>query len=151
MVNVKRIIFKILLVLITLNFIFAIENVSHAGMWDKIMDSAKNFVSIGENAANSGSLVIDPPNGAGANITIGTPNGVEIKGIMNNIYDIIFPLGVAATVIIGGILGIKFMLASAEEKAKLKESLVPYVAGCAVIYGAFGIWKLAITIFSQMG
>ena len=39
------------------------------------------------------------------------------------------------------------MISSVEEQAKIKELLVPYVAGCIVIFGAFGIWKLAVNIF----
>ena len=51
-------------------------------------------------------------------------------------------------VIIGMVIGIQFMTASVEEKAKIKESLVPYVVGCVVVFGAFGIWKLAVTVLS---
>ena len=149
MANITRIIMKILSVLIVINFIFAIENVSQAGIWDDIVNSAKDFQNIGKDAAESG--LISSPQQEGANVTIAAPNSVDVKAIMNDIYNIIFPLGVATTVIIGGVLGIKFMVASAEEKAKLKESLIPYAVGCVVIYGAFGIWKLAITIFSQIG
>ena len=86
----------------------------------------------------------------GSTVTIGTPSDAEIKEIINDIYNILFPLAVVITVAIAGVLGIKFMMASAEDKAKLKESLVPYVAGCVVIYGAFGIWKLAIIVFSTL-
>lgn len=46
--------------------------------------------------------------------------------------------------LVGTIIGIQFMVASAEDKAKVKEALVPYVIGCAVIFGAFSIWKVAV-------
>ena len=42
------------------------------------------------------------------------------------------------------------MIASAEDKAKIKEAMIPYVLGCIVIFGAFGIWKLAITILNNL-
>ena len=48
------------------------------------------------------------------------------------------------------VLGIKFMAASAEDKAKIKESMIPYVVGCIVIYGAFFIWKLAIMVVGDL-
>ena len=35
---------------------------------------------------------------------------------------------------------------SADEKAKVKESLMPFVAGCVVVFGAFTIWKVAVNI-----
>lgn len=47
---------------------------------------------------------------------------------------------------VGTIIGIQFMLASAEDKAKVKEALVPYVVGCFVIFGAFTIWSTVVNI-----
>ena len=51
---------------------------------------------------------------------------------------------------IGGILGIQIMWGSIEQQVKAKEMLMPYAAGCVVIFGAFGIWKICVTIFSQL-
>ena len=65
-------------------------------------------------------------------------------------YNTLLTLGVIVTIAVGGVMGINFMLASAEEKAKLKESMVPYVVGSILIFGAFGIWKMFINIFSQI-
>ena len=55
-------------------------------------------------------------------------------------------IGIAVMLIVGTIIGIKFMIASAEEKAKVKEALIPYVVGCAVILGAFTIWEVVVII-----
>ena len=38
------------------------------------------------------------------------------------------------------------MVGSIEQKAKVEDSLIPYIVGCVVIFGAFGIWKLVLTI-----
>ncbi len=149
MTNIIRKISKIILVILIIQIIFAIENISKAAWWDEIESSASNFLQSGKDAASSGEVTSTTEDGK--KITISTPSDNDLKTIINNIYNILFPLGVAITVIIGGALGIKFMMASAEDKAKVKESLVPYAVGCIVIYGAFGIWKLAITIFSTMG
>ena len=48
--------------------------------------------------------------------------------------------------LVGTIIGIQFMVASAEDKAKVKEALVPYVIGCAVIFGSFTIWSIAVNL-----
>lgn len=48
--------------------------------------------------------------------------------------------------LVGTMIGIQFMVASAEDKAKVKEALVPYVIGCAVIFGAFTIWSIAVNL-----
>ena len=74
----------------------------------------------------------------------------DMKKSHDMIFNILFIVGVALTVIVGGVLGIKFMLASVEDKAQIKELMVPYIAGCIIIYGAFGIWKLAVTIMNGL-
>ena len=66
------------------------------------------------------------------------------------VYSVLFMLGVAFSVIIGAILGIKFMIGSVEEKAELKEMMMPYILGCIVIFGAFGIWKMTMAIFYKL-
>lgn len=74
----------------------------------------------------------------------------KIKAISSDIYNILLYIGIAASVIVGAILGIQFMMASAEDKAKVKEALIPYIIGCFVIFGAFGIWRVAILIFTAL-
>lgn len=54
--------------------------------------------------------------------------------------------GIAVAIIIGLVLGIQFMAGSVEQKAKVKDSLIPYIVGCVVIFGAFGIWKIVLTV-----
>jgi hypothetical protein len=42
------------------------------------------------------------------------------------------------------------MTSSVEEKAQVKEALIPYVAGCVVAFGSFGIWRLVMVIGSNL-
>ena len=42
------------------------------------------------------------------------------------------------------------MVGSVEERADLKTALIGYVISCFVIFGAFGIWKLAVNILSNI-
>ena len=70
----------------------------------------------------------------------------KTQELTNDLYNILFFVGLVLAVIIGIILGIQFMTGSVEQKAKVKDALVPYIAGCIVIFGAFGIWKLVVTI-----
>ncbi len=93
---------------------------------------------------------------AGAFINTGNNNGSRIdaenlKNASNTLYNILLTIGIFLAVAVGVYLGAKLMLASAEDKAKVKEALIPYIAGCVVIFGAFTIWKLATTIFGQLG
>lgn len=149
MTNITKKISNVLSILFIIQIIFAIVNVSQAASWfGNVMDSAENWYDKGKNAAASGAITTTQD--GRANITIATPKNSDLQSIISDIYNILFPIGVAVTVIIGGVLGTKFMMASADDKAKIKESMIPYVAGCIVIYGAFGIWKLAIIIFSSL-
>ncbi len=70
----------------------------------------------------------------------------ELQKSVNYIYNIFLQIGVGVSVIIGLILGIKFMLAGINEKAEVKKMLGVYVIACVVIFGSFGIWKLVINI-----
>ena len=135
MKKTKGIFLKVLIITVLLQFLILSGSVE-AGFWSDIFQYGDEFLEKGE--------VMDR-----ADKTSGV-NDDNVKEIVNDIYNILFPLGVVVTVIVGVVLGIKFMLASAEDKAKIKESMIPYVMGCVVIYGAFGIWKVCIQIFSTL-
>ena len=107
---------------------------SSSGFWKEIFEKGDSFLGAGKGIASGDEAATD----------------LETMGIMNDLYNVVFPLGVVTTVIVGVVLGIKFMASSAEDKAKVKESMVPYVVGCVVIYGAFGIWKICIQILSAL-
>ena len=71
----------------------------------------------------------------------------ELHDTSNTIYNMLLAIAMVMAVAIGSILGIKFMISSVEDQAKIKELLVPYVAGCIVVFGSFGIWKIAVNVF----
>lgn len=95
---------------------------------DEIIGEAQNF----KNSANGA-------------ITI---NGKNLKTGSDTFYNILLSIGIFLAIAIGMYLGVKFMLSNAEDKAKVKEALIPYIAGCIVIFSAFIIWKLAILLLS---
>lgn len=74
----------------------------------------------------------------------------NVKKLSDNIYNVLLAIGIVITVIVGLILGIQFMTGSVQAKGKVKEALIPYVTGCVVIFGAFGIWKLVVTILQAI-
>lgn len=76
-----------------------------------------------------------------------TPIGDDkIKDLSNTIYNILLIIGIVIAGIIGMVLGMQFITGSVEQKAKVKDSLIPFVVGCVVIFGAFGIWKLVVQL-----
>ncbi len=74
----------------------------------------------------------------------------SLENFSKTMYNILLAIGIAVAVIVGGIIGIKLMSAGIEEKADAKKLLVPYFVGCIVVFGAFGIWKLVVTILSSV-
>ena len=74
---------------------------------------------------------------------------LSLQDFSKTFYNIFLTIGIIVAALVGSILGIKFMIGGAEEKAHIKELLVPYIVGCIVIFGAFAIWKIVVTILSN--
>lgn len=130
---------KILSILLICAFlVLSITNINYAApvnedrnqTIDQVMGGAENFIS-------------------GAN-TENTISQSSLKNTIDLIYNILLAVGIIVAVVAGAILGVQFMVASADGKAELKERLVPYVVGCVVIFGAFGIWKIVMIFINTM-
>lgn len=78
-----------------------------------------------------------------------TIEDTDLKNMSNLLYNTLLIIAIVIAVIVGLVIGIQFMTGSVSQKAKIKETLIPYIAGCIVIFGSFGIWKLVVTILSQ--
>ncbi len=74
----------------------------------------------------------------------------KLRDTSNIIYNLFLGVGTVAAVIVGAILGIQFMTAGVDKKVEVKQALVPYIVSCIVIFGAFGIWKLVVTILGGL-
>lgn len=70
----------------------------------------------------------------------------ELQITSNEIYNLLFTIAVVIAFGVGLVIGIQFITGSVDEKAKIKETLVPYVVGCIVVFSAFTIWKLVIEL-----
>ena len=121
----------ILIILVFLQFII-IPIAEASSYWDDTIRSGSNFIESGK--ANA------------SNIT----NEVILKDSSSNIYNTLLVGGIVLSVVIGGVLGIQIMWGSIEQQVKAKEMLMPYAAGCIVVFGAFSIWKICLTVFSQL-
>ncbi len=71
----------------------------------------------------------------------------DLEQTGNNIVRILQTFGVILSVIILIIIGIKYMLGSAEEKAEYKKTLMPYVIGAALIFAASAFAQIAYDFF----
>ncbi len=60
----------------------------------------------------------------------------EIKNFGGNIMGVINVVGVVVAVVVLMVIGIKYMMGSAEEKAEYKKTMIPYIVGAVLIFGA---------------
>lgn len=92
--------------------------------WSSIDGQARGFIANG--AANGGNLITES----------------SMKPLVGGLANILTTIG--AVIVLAGLLiiGIKYMVATPDEAAKLKTKLVGLAVSGVVILGAYGIWKL---------
>lgn len=101
---------------------------------DDMIDDADNFVNKADDDSVSDVLKTE-----------------SLQKFSKNFHsNILLTIGVVVAVIVGLFIGIKFMIGGAEEKANMKELLVPYIAGCILVFGSFAIWKIVVTILTSV-
>ena len=106
---------KILIILFILQIIILPVQSNATSIWDDIFSSGDKFIQKGKEQATSsnqqsgGSVISDK----------------EIKEANSDIFNILLSVGIVLAVLVGGVLGVKFMIASAEDKAKIKEAMIP--------------------------
>lgn len=126
MLRISILIFFVLLILSSKVF------ASGLGDW---LNEAEDFITDGGNEAITSKE---------------TMNTVALKDGSNIIYNAFFVIGVGVAIIVGAIMGIQFMTAGIDKKVEVKQALYPYIISCVVLFGAFGIWKLIITIMNEI-
>ena len=62
--------------------------------------------------------------------------GSNVGNTLNSVLGVLRYIGIFAAVAILMILGIKYMMGSAEEKAEYKKTLIPYVIGAVLLLAA---------------
>lgn len=67
-------------------------------------------------------------------VTPTDPSSSDIQNLGGRILGIITTVGIVLSVIILAILGIKYMVGSAEEKAEYKKTFIPYIVGAVCIF-----------------
>ena len=86
-------------------------------------------------------------------INVADENRIETTSLQKftqNIYNILLTIGIVVAVLAGAIIGIRYMLGSVEDKADIKGMLIPYIAGCVIVFGSFAIWKIVVTILQRI-
>ena len=149
---------KVFLILLLVFVIFAIAsniNIVQAVQTKGTTTKDKDMNTYTKQDYSSDTSLSDVISGGDSFIDAGKDGSAKIdKGSLQNasssIYNILLICGMIVAVLIGAILGIKFMIGSVEEKAEIKAALVPFVIGCIVVFGAFGIWKIVVTVGNNL-
>lgn len=74
----------------------------------------------------------------------------NVINIGNQIIGIITTVGVVVAVVILLVLGIKYMMGSASEKAEYKKTMIPYLVGAILIFGASAITQVVVNLASGL-
>lgn len=125
---------KITIILIILMLIVSLFNLNIAKADDVTVEDIKGGVS---NFMQAGQSQNNPLNQEG------------LQNVSDVVYNVLLAVGIIAAVIVGLIIGIKYMMGSVAQKAETKELLAPYIVGCVIIFGAFAIWKIIVELLNQ--
>ena len=113
--------------LIVISCAFICSNYSFAADLDKTFSDADSFINEGKGKDAF--------------------NVANLKPTFSTMYNILYTIGISVIFIFGAILAVKYMIGSVDEKASVKEAVIPFLVGSAVIIGAFQIWKLIMEFF----
>ena len=86
----------------------------------------------------------DPSGFTGSN----TANTQKMTDIGNQVITIVSVAGSLISVIVLVILGIKYMMGSAEEKAEYKESMMPYLIGAVMLFAITNLLAIISALFN---
>lgn len=82
-----------------------------------------------------------------------TQGGVtgKISTLGGNIVNILQVVGIVIAVVVILVIGIKYLIGSAEEKAKYKETMIPYVVGALLVFAGTSIVKVVYQLTTAAG
>ncbi len=69
-----------------------------------------------------------------------------IKNIGSIILSGITGVGIVVSVVMVAVLGVKYMMGSAEERAEYKKSMLPYLIGAILLFGASAIANMVVSL-----
>lgn len=79
----------------------------------------------------------------------GNVSGVSgVQNLGKSIVGILQVVGIVVAVVVLLVLGIKYMMGSAEEKAEYKKVMIPYLVGALLLFAATTIVNVVYTMFS---
>ena len=74
----------------------------------------------------------------------------KIQDMGNSIIAVVRIVGIVVAVVILLVLGIKYMMGSAEEKAEYKKTMIPYIVGAILIFASTAIVGVVYDMASSL-
>mgnify|MGYP001028784838 CR=1 FL=1 len=74
----------------------------------------------------------------------------DVTKIGNQLIGIITTVGVVVAVIILLVLGIKYMMGSASEKAEYKKTMIPYIVGAVLIFAGTSLVRVIYSLSTSV-
>ena len=126
---------KILKIIVTIVMLLNVlpiidSNVYASSLFGNIQSSAENFLQTGKDNQK---------------ITAATA-----KDKILPIANMLVAIATVVFLIVGGIMGVQYMLDGANERAQLKQKLIWFVIAVVVVYGAAGIFNIAVSIMLKV-
>lgn len=95
-------------------------------------------------------LAVDPNtvlNGLDGNGKVQTN---DLTKVGNNIVTIIQVVGIVIAVIVLLVIGIKYMIGSASEKAEYKKTMIPYIVGAVLIFAGTSLVRVIYSLSTSV-
>ena len=95
-------------------------------------------------------LAVDPNtvlNGLNGNSNVQTNDLIKVG---NNIVTIIQVVGIVIAVIVLLVIGIKYMMGSASEKAEYKKTMIPYIVGAVLIFAGTSLVRVIYSLSTSV-
>ena len=95
-------------------------------------------------------LAVDPNtvlNGLNGN---GNVQSNDLTKVGNNIVTIIQVVGIVIAVIVLLVIGIKYMMGSASEKAEYKKTMIPYIVGAVLIFAGTSLVRVIYSLSTSV-
>lgn len=95
-------------------------------------------------------LAVDPNtvlNGLNGNSNVQTN---DLTKVGNNIVTIIQVVGIVIAVIVLLVIGIKYMMGSASEKAEYKKTMIPYIVGAVLIFAGTSLVRVIYSLSTSV-
>ncbi len=118
------------------------------GLWNSISinTDTESATGTGDNTSTGGSGTTFNPNDWKPDSSNDTTGTDKVKDIGNNIIGPIRVLGSIISVVALIIMGIKYILGSAEERAEYKKTMLPYLLGALMVFAITNILGFIIDI-----